>query len=102
MPGPTGIPVRGSQPERLCGRTQLSATGGAGRGQLAFPCGHKPEAGFADSTPLGSWWTVLNDPTLNQLVDQALAENKTVKQALARVTEARARRAIAGASFWPS
>ncbi|MFL6551642.1 MAG: efflux transporter outer membrane subunit, partial [Povalibacter sp.] len=60
----------------------------------------KPDS--PDSTPLGSWWTVLNDPTLNQLVDQALAENKTVKQALARVTEARARRAITGASFWPS
>ncbi|HEY6641459.1 efflux transporter outer membrane subunit [Povalibacter sp.] len=51
---------------------------------------------------LASWWTVLDDPTLNQLIDQALAENRTVKQAQARVVEARARRAISGASFWPA
>ncbi|HEU4483969.1 MAG TPA: efflux transporter outer membrane subunit [Povalibacter sp.] len=50
---------------------------------------------------LASWWTVLNDPILNQLIEQARADNKSVKQALARVTAARARRGIAGAGFWP-
>lgn len=55
-----------------------------------------------DSPTLASWWTVLNDPTLNQLIDQALAQNKTVRQASARVLEARARRGIAAASLWPT
>ncbi|HKE95651.1 MAG TPA: efflux transporter outer membrane subunit, partial [Povalibacter sp.] len=66
----------------------------------------QPQTGMrtdtADSPTLASWWTVLNDPTLNQLIDQALAENKTVKQAMARVVESRARRGIAGAPFLPA
>lgn len=56
----------------------------------------------ADSPTLANWWTVLNDPTLNQLIDHALAENKTVKQAMARVLESRARRSISGAALWPT
>jgi NodT family efflux transporter outer membrane factor (OMF) lipoprotein len=65
------------------------------------PTAASSQPGAADAT-LASWWTVLNDSTLNQLVDQALARNTTVRQALARVTEARARRAITRSSFWPS
>ena len=56
----------------------------------------------AESPLLASWWTVLNDPTLNQLIEQALEENTTVRQATARVVEARARRSITGSSFWPA
>lgn len=66
----------------------------------------QPSAGLENEGPesptLASWWTVLDDPTLNALVDRALAENKTVKQAMARVVESRARRAIASASLWPT
>jgi NodT family efflux transporter outer membrane factor (OMF) lipoprotein len=51
---------------------------------------------------LADWWTALNDPILNQLVQQAMAENKTVKQAIARVTEARARRNISMAGLAPT
>jgi len=65
----------------------------------------EPQSGVradATDTPLlASWWTVLNDPVLDQLIEQARADNKSVRQALARVTEARARRGIAGAGFWP-
>ncbi len=61
--------------------------------------GVKPDS--AETPLLASWWTVLNDPTLNQLIDQALANNLTLRQAKASVVEARARRAITGASFWP-
>ncbi len=60
-----------------------------------------PRAEAANSQTLASWWTVLNDPTLDRLIDQALADNKTVKQAMARVVESRARRSITGSSFWP-
>ena len=51
---------------------------------------------------LAKWWTTFNDPILDRLIQQALAENKTVKQALARVTEARARRNISMAGFAPT
>lgn len=64
-----------------------------------LPAGTRSEG--ADSPTLASWWTVLNDPTLNQLIDQALVENKTVKQAMARVVESRARRGITASGFWP-
>src|SRR5437868_499369 len=60
------------------------------------------KADSPDSSTLASWWTVLNDPTLNGLVERALAENRTVKQAMARVVESRARRSIATSVFWPN
>jgi NodT family efflux transporter outer membrane factor (OMF) lipoprotein len=55
-----------------------------------------------DAPSLAAWWTTLNDPQLNELIEKALAENKTAKQAYARVVQARAQRAIAGSGFWPS
>jgi NodT family efflux transporter outer membrane factor (OMF) lipoprotein len=64
-----------------------------------------PQTGLApaaDATVLADWWKSLNDPTLDELIAKALAENKTAKQALARVREARARRGIAAGDFWPS
>jgi len=64
-----------------------------------------PQSGISAESPdatLASWWTVLDDATLNQLIDQALVENKSVKQAMARVVESRARRGIADAQLWPS
>jgi NodT family efflux transporter outer membrane factor (OMF) lipoprotein len=54
-----------------------------------------------DAPALAAWWTTLNDPQLNELIERALAENKTVKQAYARVVQARAQRAIAASGFWP-
>jgi NodT family efflux transporter outer membrane factor (OMF) lipoprotein len=39
---------------------------------------------------LTQWWTGFNDPTLNRLVRQAAAENLTLREAAARVEEARA------------
>ena len=66
----------------------------------------QPQAGVkvdsVDSSTLASWWTTLNDPTLNQLIDNALAQNKTVKQTVASVKAARARRSIATAGFFPT
>lgn len=66
---------------------------------------HTPVVGasaVASDATLGSWWTVLNDPTLNQLIDQAVKENKSVDQAMARVRESRARRSISAAGLFPS
>ncbi len=65
-----------------------------------------PAAGVGDagmqSATLASWWQSFNDPQLNQLIDQALADNRSVRQAFARVVEARARRSIASAVFLPA
>jgi NodT family efflux transporter outer membrane factor (OMF) lipoprotein len=55
-----------------------------------------------DAPSLAAWWTTLNDPQLNEFIERALAENKTLKQAYARVLQARAQRAIAGSGFWPN
>jgi len=55
-----------------------------------------------DPAALADWWKTLNDPVLDQLIEQALTHNKTAKQAYASVLEARARRGIAGADFWPT
>lgn len=40
--------------------------------------------------PTPEWWKTLGDPTLDALVDRALANNPDVEVALARVTQARA------------
>ncbi len=55
-----------------------------------------------DAPSLAAWWTTLNDPQLNEFIERALADNKTAKQAYARVVQARAQRAIAGSGFWPN
>ncbi len=55
-----------------------------------------------DPAVLADWWKTLNDPILDRLIEQALASNKTAKQAYASVVEARARRGIAAAGFWPT
>lgn len=63
----------------------------------------QPQSGAsADAATLASWWTVLNDPTLNQLIERAVAKNKDVKQAVSRVIESRARRSITAAGFFPT
>ena len=51
---------------------------------------------------LADWWKTLDDPILDRLIEQALASNKTAKQAYATVVAARARRGIAAADFWPT
>lgn len=51
---------------------------------------------------LRTWWTVLEDPTLEFLIDKASAGNLTLKESIARIREARARRGIASGELWPS
>lgn len=48
-----------------------------------------------------TWWTLFNDATLNNLVDQALTSNASLRQAIARVEQADAVAREAGASFFP-
>jgi NodT family efflux transporter outer membrane factor (OMF) lipoprotein len=54
-----------------------------------------------DSDDLASWWTVFNDPLLNQLMNNAYQQNLTLRQAGFRVLESRAQLAIARGEFFP-
>jgi NodT family efflux transporter outer membrane factor (OMF) lipoprotein len=51
---------------------------------------------------LASWWTTLNDPLLTGLIEQAVNNNLDLKQATAKVREARARRGISQAGMFPT
>jgi multidrug efflux system outer membrane protein len=48
------------------------------------------------------WWKTFNDPVLNRLITDAIAANLDLKQALARVKEARAQRWVTIATGLPS
>src|SRR5262245_6047557 len=52
--------------------------------------------------PLRAWWKVFDDPHLTSLVERSLDSNNDLKQAAARVNEARAVRGSAAASLQPS
>ena len=55
----------------------------------------------ANPNELARWWRRFHDAKLNSLVEQAVAVNLDVKQAVARLYQARAERQAAAASFWP-
>ena len=47
------------------------------------------------------WWRSLNDPQLVKYIEQAISGNQNIKEAEARVREARALRGVAAASLLP-
>ncbi len=51
---------------------------------------------------LRTWWTSLADPTLDRLIERASAGNLDVKQAVARIRQARAQFGIATGEIAPS
>src|ERR1700746_2041624 len=59
------------------------------------------EAAPKDSIPKGPWWTLFNDPELNQYEDRAMASNQTLKAALARLAEARSFARITSSDLYP-
>jgi outer membrane protein TolC len=48
------------------------------------------------------WWKRFNDPVLDALVDQALAQNMDIAAAAARITQARGVARAAGAALLPT
>jgi multidrug efflux system outer membrane protein len=48
------------------------------------------------------WWRLFGDPDLDQLITTAHASNQTLRQAVARVDEARALARVAGGYLYPS
>jgi outer membrane protein, multidrug efflux system len=59
-------------------------------------------AATIDHLDLDHWWTEFNEPPLNGLVDEALANNLDLRLAIARIDEARAQVTAASASLYPS
>ncbi|MDY6838904.1 MAG: efflux transporter outer membrane subunit [Thermodesulfobacteriota bacterium] len=55
-----------------------------------------------DPQTLAHWWTTLNDPTLSSLMERAVAGNLHLKEARARLREARARRGVSQADRFPT
>ncbi|MFO8240893.1 MAG: TolC family protein, partial [Dissulfuribacterales bacterium] len=51
---------------------------------------------------LARWWSTLQDPVLEDLIESAVMENLDVKEARARVREARGRRGMSKADLFPS
>ena len=58
-------------------------------------------AGQLNSETLAHWWTTLNDSELSSLVERAATSNLTLKDAQARLHEARALRGISRAGLFP-
>ena len=54
-----------------------------------------------DPVDHAAWWTVFHDPVLDQLVSEAYRQNLTVRQAGARIMEARAFRAFVVGNVFP-
>jgi NodT family efflux transporter outer membrane factor (OMF) lipoprotein len=55
-----------------------------------------------DASPPPAWWTTLDDPTLNSLVQRACRGNLSVSIAKSRIQGARAQRSVAAGGLLPS
>lgn len=53
-------------------------------------------------TDLATWWKQFNDPTLTTLIEQALRDSLDLRTAQAKLRQARAQRALAGAERFPT
>jgi NodT family efflux transporter outer membrane factor (OMF) lipoprotein len=60
------------------------------------------QAAPADNAPRGQWWTIFNDPELNQLEARVDVSNQTVKKAVAQLQQARAMVDYQRAGFFPT
>lgn len=56
----------------------------------------------AQSAPPVAWWQSFDDPTLAALVERCAQQNLDVREAVLRIDEARAERAVTAAGLWPS
>jgi multidrug efflux system outer membrane protein len=75
--------------------------------QPALPANFSEPGGTPPSTnsmmvPVDDWWTVLQDPTLNELMQEAARSAPDLAMADARIREARALRTIAASDQYPT
>ncbi len=62
----------------------------------------EPRSATAAETELARWWTLFDDPTLVSLVDSAVQSNLDLRQAEARIRQARAARGVVAAGIGPT
>ncbi len=76
------------------------------RPELALPESYGKNALPEESNALGEipdqWWTLYQDPILNELVEKAFRNNSSIKGAVARIEEADAQMREAGAALLPT
>jgi outer membrane protein, multidrug efflux system len=70
-------------------------------GVTEAPAPRPPSVATAQPAELTQWWQRFDDPTLTQLVEDALKTNLTLQLAVANLRQARAARGIAVAGLWP-
>lgn len=81
----------------------LAAACAAAGTQAALPTAwHEPLPHGGELTALAGWWGQFDDPLLSRLIDAAQAANPDIASAAARIAQARASAAAAGASLLPS
>jgi NodT family efflux transporter outer membrane factor (OMF) lipoprotein len=86
----------------------LGLAGCAATGDLATPepavapAWQAPLPHGGDVATLRQWWTQFDDPLLARLIDAAETASPTIASAAARIADARARRAAAGAALLPA
>ncbi len=73
----------------------------SGCASIYNPASSDPTDTSSSAPQLQAWWRTLNDPLLQQLIDQALQANPTVDTARAAVQQARAQRDVTLASQRP-
>lgn len=61
---------------------------------LEAPAVPRPSIATDRESKLADWWNNFNDPLLTSLVDKAIQSNLDVKQATARIRQARASRGV--------
>jgi len=65
-------------------------------------CGAAGQQPAASTNDISRWWTVFQDPVMTELVEQARVGNRDVRQAEARLLQARAQQRLATADYAPS
>ncbi|MCX9155833.1 efflux transporter outer membrane subunit [Niveibacterium sp. 24ML] len=61
----------------------------------------EPASARSEAAVASEWWKLFGDEVLNQLIDTALAENKDMKVAYARIEQARAQLGITDTQRYP-
>lgn len=64
--------------------------------------GNVKKGSYSSDATIAQWWRKFNDSKLNNLIDQALANNQDLRIAAARVEEAKALRSTARLDFFPA
>lgn len=77
------------------------ATGNPRPAQVELPPAFEARGEITPVVAIDRWWTLYDDPQLTALVDEALERGFSVREALARLDEARGVRRAIGSQFGP-